>query len=504
MLEARDISKRYGTIAANDCLSISILPGEVLGMLGENGAGKSTLLSILAGMVQPDSGHLLIDGARVSFRSPADAIRCGIGTVYQHFSLVPTFTVHEQLRLAGWRSASLPEMLRNRMSGKERIDHLSLGERQQVEIAKAMLSRPRILLLDEPTSILTPDESVRLLETARTFRTQGTSVVLVTHKLREAMGACDRIVVMRQGAVAGTVERSPKGWANDCEERLLRFMFGPDVARSTRTLWPPATPDRERIQGETGQTIEQHDLFRATSITIDAKTGTSPLRNVTLTVNSGQVCVIVGIDGHGQRELAEVCTGHRRASGTLAFRGHTLPFGKAARFQRAGIGYLTDDRLGEGGVPKLSVAFNLVLKRHRVPRFSKLGNLRKKSILADARMKVMEWSISPPSVDTPFGLLSGGNMQKVLLAREIATSPRMLIANKPTQGLDVRTQAIVWRALREVASRAGGVLVFSTDLDEARSQADRIAVMFGGRVSSLVPVDSIDRATLARMMVSGW
>lgn len=506
MLETREITKRYGAVLVNDRLSLSILPGEVVGLLGENGAGKSTLLSVLSGMVKPDDGYLMLDGKRAAIHSPGDALRLGIGMVYQHFSLVPVLTVREQLRLAGWRSSQLPALLQKTISGSERIDMLSPGERQRVEISKALISSPRFLLLDEPTSILAPGEIEQLFDVLRTIRDQGTAIVLVTHKLDEAVALSDRIVVLRQGAVAGSARRAGSGWECGTKERLLDLMFGttadqeavdsdvPAAARPGRALVP--------IVGEPDRTNEA--LLSVRHVSAHGRGDARAIRDVSLEVPAGTIGAIVGIDGQGQRELAEVLTGYRSAEGEITLRGRSLAGASARVFSHAGIGYLTGDRQREGGVAGMSVAMNLMLKRQRERRFSRIGILRRKAIAAEARRLVSAWSIVPRDISTPLELLSGGNIQKVLLARELAMSPLVLVANNPTSGLDARTQAIVWRAMREITRRDGGVLFFTTDLDEALAQSDQVAVISNGHVSPFVPSHATDRLVLANLMASGW
>ncbi|MGB3307841.1 MAG: ATP-binding cassette domain-containing protein [Thermomicrobiales bacterium] len=504
MLEARNISKRYGPVLANDRLSIAFRPGDVLGLLGENGAGKSTLLSILSGLTTPDTGDLSLDGARIHLRSPQDAIRHGIGIVYQHFSLVPTLTVREQLRLAGWRSPELPPLLRDGLTGRERIDALSLGARQRVEIAKALIPSPRYLLLDEPTSILAPSEIAHLFDLLRTIREQGTSIVLVTHKLEEALALSDRIVVLRHGHVAGSAEREANGWPEATESRLLACMFGDSGSDADVTTPPMEESARAGSAVDVVPSHVQPPILSARHLSLRPDAGRQGLHDVSLELHAGEMCAIVGIDGQGQRELAEVLTGHRRAEGEVILRGRSLGGASAAARQRAGIGYLTDDRQGEGGVPSMSVARNLLLKRQRERRFSRFGVLRQPAITEDAAARIAAWSITPDRMETPLGLLSGGNIQKVLLAREMALALDVLVANKPTHGLDARTQKIVWQAMRQIVARNGAVLFFTTDLDEARSRADRVAVMAAGRVSPLLDPAVTDRLALARMIVDGW
>lgn len=493
MLEAKSVTKTYGSTIANDDLSVLIRPGEILGVLGENGAGKSTFLSILAGKIQPDNGELLVDGTPSEFGAPGDALRAGVSIVFQHFSLIPTFTVREQLRLAGWRSKHLPELLRRRFTGHELIGEMSLGGRQMVEIARALASNPRILLLDEPTSILTTAETEQLFELVRDLRQGGTSVVIVTHKLHEAMNLCDRVVVLRQGRAVGEMERTGGHWPEEANSRLLRLMFGPEIEL------PEATVDVPAARAE----APPRPLFGVRAMGTTASPGRRALYGISLDVNENEICAIVGVDDQGQRELAELCAGYVAAPGTVALRGRGLPLGNRREFLRAGIAYLTGDRIGEGTVPGFSVEDNLVLKRQRDRPFSRHGLLRRRAIRREGREQISRWHIEPPNGAVPIGVLSGGNIQKVILARELAMASSLLIANNPAHGLDANTQHLVWRVIRRFAEGAG-VLLFTSDIDEAITQADRIGVMYAGRLSPLLPVTSETRSQVERMMVSGW
>ena len=505
MLEVSCITRTYGATRANDCLTATIRSGEILGLLGENGAGKSTFLSILAGMNQPDSGQLIIDGQPVTITSPRDARKLGISIVFQHFSLVPSFTVREQLRLAGWVSAELPAGLRSRFSGDEVISELSLGERQQIEIARALVSSPRYLLLDEPTSILTMEEARHLFELLRDLQREGTSVVLVTHKLHEALDVCDRVVVLRQGRNVDTVERGALGWPERSDQRLLRSMFG---------------AENKDILGEINASAVQHagegspqvsTRRRADEIVLDVKNLASPhehgrraLHDLYFDVRKGEVCAVVGVDGEGQRELAETCAGYAIASGEITLRGQSLPPGDAAAFRHAGVAYLTDDRVGEGTVPGFSIEENLIMKRQRERPYSRFGILQHRAITAHAEESIRAWHVEPARTAAPIATLSGGNIQKVLLARELDIADSLLIVNKPSQGLDVRTRRLVWRAIRNFVDDGGSVLLLTTDVDEAFEQADRMAVIYGGKISTLEPVLARTRSRIERMMVSGW
>ena len=496
MIEARCISKAYGDVAANNCLDITIRPGEILGVLGENGAGKSTLLSILSGMIPPDSGLILVDGVPARFGSPRDALLAGISVAYQHFSLVPTFTIREQLRLAGWTSAGLPDLLASRFKGDERISALSLGERQLVEIAKALVPRPHVLMLDEPTSILSTAETRHLFTVLDDLRQQGTSVVMVTHKMNEAMEVCDRIVVLRRGGAVDSIERSSGIWPAGTGDRLLSSMFGRDREGSAAEA-PGA--DSAQVMAEDAPV-----LFRLQNLSTRPEAGRHALQDVSLEIHEGEVCAIVGIDGQGQSALADVCAGYIATGTTVTVRGQTLTTGDIRAFSDAGIAYLADDRIGIGTVQGFSVEDNLMLKRQREWPFSRFGRLRRGAIRDHAVNQIGRWHIEPPNPRAPIGTLSGGNIQKVLLARELARANSLLIANNPTHGLDPRTRDLVWQAMERFVDARGGVLLLTPDLDEALMHAHRIGVMYNGRVSPLVAVTPGMRSKVESMMVAGW
>ncbi|MEJ7839773.1 MAG: ATP-binding cassette domain-containing protein [Thermomicrobiales bacterium] len=494
LLETRNLCKRYGSHLANDRISLSINPGEIVGLVGENGAGKTTLLSILAGMTAADSGDLLIDGVKQAIASPMRARQSGISITYQHFSIVPTFTVAEQLRLAGWNSAELPELLRGTFSGKETVGRLSLGEQQRIEIAKALVSQPRVLLLDEPTSILTRGEADLLFDVVRKIRDQGTAVVFVTHKLSEAISLCDRVIAMRRGRIVGSVEQTSSGWPTDTEQQLLGMMFGRDGS----------SIERPSVRSSEVQSKPCTALFRLDRISTDPEPELRALRNISLEVDPCELLVIVGVDGQGQRELADVCAGYRHADGQISLNAQHLNSGRSREFFAAGISCLTDDRIDEGTVPDFTIEETLIMKRQRELPFSRLGRLQRSKIREQAIHQIERWTIEPAEPGARIRTLSGGNIQKVMLAREFARDASLLIANKPSHGLDARTQRVVWDAMHAFVERGGGAIVFTSDLDEALAQGHRIAVMFEGRLSSPVAVSSIQRTDLERMMVSGW
>lgn len=500
MLTAANISRSFGTTLANDKVSLSIGTGEIVGLVGENGAGKSTLLSILAGFLRPDSGSLAVDGLPVAFASPADSLSAGIGLVHQHLSLVPSFTVNEQLALAGWSSPSLPETLAADFRGDEIIEQLPMGRRQRVEIAKALVTSPKVLLLDEPTSILAPSEVGALFAILESLRGTGIAIVIVTHKLREVMTISDRIVVMADGKVTGAFERHDGDWALGVGEEILQRMFAwgeKDEAMSLEL-------GRDAGQRHPPNTLDSPPMLWLSGVSAASRPGSRQLRGIDLDLVPGQICAIVGIDGQGQTELAEVIAGYRRSDGTIELAGRDIQGLSAIERARLGLGLLVDDRLGEAAIGPLTTADNLGLKRPRPRALARNGFFRRTSVAEHARSLIKAWGIEPSDPGARFGSLSGGNMQRVLAAREVEREPKVLIALNPVQGLDAITTDLLWSRLRDLCDRGGAVLVFTTDLDEALAQADRCAVMFDGRVSPLIAFDQVERNSYGAMMVNGW
>jgi simple sugar transport system ATP-binding protein len=489
------IRKEFGTTIANDDVSLTIETGEIVGLVGENGAGKSTLLSILAGYLQPDAGSITIAGRGVAFRSPADAIRAGVGLVHQHLSLVTTFTVREQLQLAGWNGPELPETV-STLRPDVVIETLSLGERQRVEIAKALVPNPGVLLLDEPTTILAPSEVQGLFATLRGLRAEGTSVVIVTHKLAEVREIADRIVVMAQGQVRGEFLRNEAGaWPDDSAARMLTAMFG----QFEESIREPA----EEVP-HLSKAPSTEAMLTLQSVSSVSSPDGHPVDDVNLTLESGRIHTIAGIDGSGQRELARIIAGYRPASGSIQMRESDITTVTALDRAGMGIRLLVDDRVGEGAIGNFSVAENLLLKQPR-PNFAQsFGIMRWGQVRAHAKDTISRWEIKPANPDAGFASLSGGNMQRVLAARELTSETQVLIALNPVQGLDVRTATMLWGRLRELCDAGGAVLVFTTDLDEAVEQGDAVAVIMQGRVSPFLPVGAADRRQYAAMMVNGW
>ncbi len=498
MLTADGMTKRFGATLANDDVSLTVRGGEVVGLVGENGAGKSTLLSILAGFLQPDAGSLMIHGQPVAFSSAAGALAAGIGLVHQHLSLVPSFTVREQLALAGWSDRSLPDLIAQEFDGDEVIEQLPLGRRQRIEIARALVSNPKVLLLDEPTSILAPSEVSGLFHLLASLRNDGLAIVVVTHKLHEVMTVADRIEVMAGGRVTGSFEREDRTWPPGTGQKILQRMFawnetdGPAPPNAAPTPRKPVVPRAAR------------PLLRLAGVSAPSMDGSRQLHDIGLSLFAGEFHAIVGIDGHGQSDLADVIAGHRRSIGTIELSGQDVSTRTPIERATQGLALMTDDRLGEGAIGSFSMAENLVLKRPRPRTHVRGGFFRSDRVVDHARSVIEAWGIAPADPSARFGSLSGGNMQRVLAAREVEREPVILIALNPVHGLDVVTADMLWRRFRSMCGQGVAVLVFTTDLDEALAQADQCAVMFDGRVSRFQAVDRETKLRYGDMMVNGW
>jgi simple sugar transport system ATP-binding protein len=497
------IRKAFPGVVANDGVDLEIAAGEVHALLGENGAGKTTLTSILVGLYQPDAGTIRVNGRVVELRSPRDAYRHGIGMVHQHFRLVPSFTVAENVLLGldttgqrpGWRlrigdhRVRVAEVAR-RFGLPVDVDapvwQLSVGQQQRVEIVKMLYRGVRLLILDEPTAALTPQEARALFVTLRAMAAQGRAVVFISHKLDEVMSVADRISVMRQGRRVATLRP-----AETDLRRLAALMIGGDPGdaepprATTRAI--PAAPGPPVLASEALWVMGDH--------------GRPAVRDVTLAVHAGETVGVAGVAGNGQRELAEALAGLRAVSrGRIVLDGRDvsrLPV--RTRIER-GLGYLPGDRRRVGTAPDLSIAQNLALKSFRQPRFGSVFWQDRGAVRREAGRLMAEFRITGAGPDAPVGVLSGGNLQKVLLARELTLPGQALVAEAPTRGLDVGAARFVHDALR-AASRAGrAVLLVSEDLDELLLLSDRIAVMFGGELMGVIPAGAASREELGLLM----
>jgi general nucleoside transport system ATP-binding protein len=468
----RGITKRFPGVVANDGVDFEAAAGEVHALLGENGAGKSTLSNILTGLYRPDEGEILIDGEPVTFHSPRDALEAGICMVHQHFRLVAPFTVAENVILGDHRGegkkfvvhprrverrvAELGERYRIAVDPRARIWQLSLGEQQRVEILKALYREARILILDEPTAVLTPQEADSLFETLRVMADEGRTIIFISHKLHEVTAVSDRVTVLRAGRNVDTVATK-----DSTVPSLASLMVGRDVAVAERVA-------REVEVGE--PVLEVQDLWCV------GDRGGDALRGVSLTLRAGE---IVAIAGNGQRELAETLTGMRTATrGAIVAHGRKLRGGDAREAIAAGIAHVPEDRLHTGVAPSLSIASNAALKSYR--RQGMLLQLR--AMREHAANLIRRYDVRGGGPELPARQLSGGNLQKVVLAREFEGEPRVLVVASPTRGLDVSAIETVHGYLRDAASRGVGVLLISEDLDEILALADRVAVIYEGAI----------------------
>ncbi|WP_243368193.1 ABC transporter ATP-binding protein [Fundidesulfovibrio soli] len=493
-LELVNITKRFGPTLANDHVSLTAHGGEIHALLGENGAGKSTLMSILSGRYQPDEGEIRLSGEPVRFTSPAHALARGVGMVHQRFMLVDAFTVAENVCLAAGGSAMLDlkaEAARIReLSDRFGLDAdpdrpvhtLSMGERQRVEILKLLRQGARVLIFDEPTSVLTPTEIERFCQVLKTLRQEGRAIVFITHKLEEALELSDRISILRRGRlVAHTTPAEAGGKRN-----LARMMVGREVIFAIDK--PPVEPGPEvlRLDGLTGG-------------------GSDPARpafsGVDLTLRRGEVLAVVGVAGNGQTELAEALAGLAPlTAGSVAFDGARHEAKAWTDAPKDSLAYVPEDRHHEGSVPELSMTHNFLLTR--LSAFTR-GLLLDWTGGAEATRKAIErFAIKAEGPQQPSGELSGGNLQKLLLARELSRLPSVLVVQQPTQGLDIGASEDVWKSLLEAREHAG-VLLVTGDLTEALTLADRVAVIFAGRILGVADVSDPDQVARISPMMAG-
>lgn len=489
------VVKRFPGVVANDGVELDIRAGEVHALLGENGAGKSTLSNILNGLYRPDEGTVEIDGQVVHFSSPRDALDAGVGMVHQHFRLVSTFTVAENVVLGepdsplmidqsrvAQRVAELSDRYGLAVDPSARIWQLSVGEQQRVEILKVLYRGAKVLILDEPTAVLTPIEADALFATLRAMVAEGRTVIFISHKLDEVMKVSDRVTVLRGGKTVGTVET-----AHTDTRELASLMVGRSVEFKRVVRANPA--DRSSV------------VLTLDSVSARDDRGRDALQHVSLTVGRGEILGIAGVAGNGQRELAEAISGMRPlSSGRIDVAGDVVQSGRARSAIARGIAHIPEDRLHTGLASSHSVEDNLALKNYRSSDLSRFRLLRRKAIRAQATDLVQNYDVKTPDTVTPVRLLSGGNVQKVLLAREFSSLPKVLIAASPTRGLDVGAIETVRARLVEAAENGVGILLISEDLDEIMSLADRIVVMYEGRIVDEVAAESADRERLGLTM----
>ena len=492
-LELRGITKRFGALVANDHIDLVVEPGEIHCLLGENGAGKSTLMNVLYGLYQADEGEILLDDVVQKFAGPGDAMNAGIGMVHQHFMLIPVFTVaenvmlgHEQTKAGGLLDLDAARELVREISGRfgfnidpdAKIEDLPVGVQQRVEIIKALSRNANVLVFDEPTAVLTPQETDELMGIMRQLRDEGTSIVFITHKLREVREVADRITVIRLGKVVG--EASPT--ATNVE--MASLMVGRAVELTVDKA--PAAP------GEPALVISD--------LTVTDHVGHVLVDSVSFTLHRGEILAIAGVQGNGQTELTEAIMGLQdRVLGSITLGDNELVGRSTRQVLDAGVGFVPEDRTEDGLVGTFTIAENLMLDRSTGEPFVKRGTLQLAELAQFASDRIVEFDVRTQGITSTASSLSGGNQQKVVLARELSRDLSLLVAAQPTRGLDVGSIEFVHK--RIVATRDAGipVIVVSTELDEVAALADRIAVMYRGRIIGIVPGDT-PRDVLGLMM----
>ncbi len=493
LLEIKGLTRRFGSFTANDKIDLTIEPGEIHCLLGENGAGKSTLMNMLYGLLDPTEGQILVDGKEVSFASPGDAMAAGIGMVHQHFMLIPVFSVaenvmlgREQTRAGGLlnrRAAStmvreLSDRYKLRVDPDVMVEDIPVGVQQRVEIIKALANDAKVLILDEPTAVLTPQEIDELMQIMRALKERGTSIIFITHKLREVKAIGDRISVIRRGKVVGTAPPTAS------EAELAEMMVGRSV--------------KLRVDKDPAQAGDPALEARGVSV-VDAR-GVPVVRDVSFEARAGEVLAIAGVQGNGQTELIKALLGLIKPSaGEIWLSGENISKHGPRQSLEDGIGYIPEDRSHDGYVGAFSVRENLVLDLYRHGEFSKGLALDRDAIAHNADSRIKEFDIRTESRETPVSALSGGNQQKVVVAREFSRPLKVLIASQPTRGVDVGSIEFIHKRIIEERDRGTAVVIVSTELDEVFALADRIAVMYDGRIVGTVGPD-IAREDIGLMM----
>lgn len=483
-LELRGITKRFGSLTANDAIDLAVGDGEIHAILGENGAGKSTLMNVVYGLLQPDEGTISVDGKEIAIHSPLDALAAGIGMVHQHFMLIPVFTVAENIVLGHEKTKGLG-MLDLESARKEivrvsaefnfeidpdaLVENLPVGLQQRVEIIRALIYDAKVLILDEPTAVLTPQETDELLRNMKKLKAKGTSIVFITHKLREVKEAADKITIIRRGKVVGTASPSAS------QEELASLMVG-----------RPVSLDVDKNPAKLGSVT-----LSVSNLTIADHTGRSLVKNVSFEVRAGEILAVAGVQGNGQSELAESIVGlQEHVTGSIKLEGQDITKSSVRDALHAGIAFVPESREEDGLISSFSIEENLILDLHDLPPYAKGPVISQSVVSAEAEKRVKEFDIRTQSAKDSASSLSGGNKQKVVLARELSRPVKLVVASQPTRGLDVGSIEFVHE--RIIAERDSGraVLLFSTELDEVTSLADRIAVMYRGEFIAIVPADT--------------
>ena len=494
MIEMRNITKRFGEVVANENVNLSLYPGEIHALLGENGAGKSTLMNILTGIYKPNSGEILFNGKKVSIRSPKQAVDMGIGMVHQHFRLIPTLSVAENVFLY------LPEC-KNILRKKEMEDaidacsrefhlevdasakvwQLSVGEQQRVEIIKLLYRGADILILDEPSAVLTAQEAEEMFKVLRRMADSGKSVIIISHKMNEVMQNADRITVLKGGKVEDTME------AREATiDRLTKAVVG----------------DREFVpQIRETQEVSGKEVLSVEGLSVKNDKGLTAVNQVSFTIHAGEILGIAGVAGNGQKELTEAIAGLRKAeAGRITVNGEDVTKLSIRKHIDKGVAFIPEDRLSMGLVPSLDLSENMILKHFGWKKFSSRGILKRKEIEETTRNYIEKYEIKTAGIHSSVGLMSGGNQQKLLVAREVNGEASLLVASYPVRGLDIGATEAIHKILLEESAKGTGILLISEELDEIFQLSDRIGVMCDGNMMAILDREQADYDTVGRLM----
>jgi len=494
-LELRGITKRFGTLVANDAIDLVVEAGQIHALLGENGAGKSTLMNVLYGLYDADEGEVLLDGKQQNFSGPGDAMEAGIGMVHQHFMLIPVFTVAENVALgqeptkalgaidsaeARKRVVEISDRFGFNVDPDALVEDLPVGVQQRVEIIKALSRDAKVLVLDEPTAVLTPQETDELMEIMRQLASSGTSIVFITHKLREVKAVADKITVIRLGKVVGSADPDAS------TSELASMMVGRDVDLTV-----------EKSAKDPGEVV-----LSVENLAVLDDRGQRAVDGVSFEVREGEILAIAGVQGNGQTELAEAIMGLRSALtgfGKISLKGEDVTAASVRRILEHGVGYIPEDRTTDGLVAAFSVAENMMINSSYSSRFTKGININFPARREISEKLVEEFDVRTPSADSPAGKLSGGNQQKVVVARELSRDVDLLVASQPTRGVDVGSIEFIHERLVSERDKGKAVVLVSTELDEVLALADRIAVMYRGKIVDIVGPET-SREQLGKLM----
>ncbi|MGB9780354.1 ABC transporter ATP-binding protein [Caldanaerobacter sp.] len=493
ILEVRNITKRFPKVVANDNVNLTVERGEIHAILGENGAGKSTLMNIIYGLYKPDSGQLIFDGEELNLSGPHEAIEKGIGMVHQHFMLIPVFTVAENIVLGAepkgitYDRKKANELIREisqkyhlEIDPDAKVKDLSVGLQQRVEILKAFYRKAKLLILDEPTAMLTPQETQKLFEIMRELKNRGMSIIFISHKLEEVLEISDRVTVMRRGKTVGTLKTKETN-----EQELANLMVGREVVLRI-----------EKSEYKPGDVVLKVD-----NLTVIDQQNVTRVNNVSFEIREGEIFGLAGIDGNGQLELVEAIMGLRpKKEGKIFFYGKDVTNFSTRDLYKEGISYIPQDRQAEGLVLDFTIAENLILREYRYAPYSRKGVIQYKQVYENAAKKVKEFDVRPPEYMLKARNLSGGNQQKVILAREVGYNPKLLIAVQPTRGMDVGAIEYIHKRILELRDKGAAIFLVSLELEEIMSLSDKIGVIYKGQLMDILDGKTATREQIGLLM----